>query len=90
MTKLAAVSRGRFAVSRGGFEGAFASRHAIPPHFARFRAEHDGEEPWSEDDLFGLESALAFAGSIEEIAIFLGREVKDVRRKASERGWPTR
>ena len=87
MTKLAAVSRGRF-------EGAFTSRRAIspraiPPHFARFRAEHDGEEPWSEDDLFGLESALAFAGSIEEIAIFLGREVQDVRRKASERGWPT-
>jgi len=59
----------------------------LPPHFAGFRAECDGEEPWSEDDLFGLESALAFAGKIEEIAIFLGREVQEVRQKASERGW---
>ena len=41
--------------------------------------------PWSEDELFGLDSALDWGGSIEEIADFLGREVAEVERKASER-----
>jgi hypothetical protein len=41
--------------------------------------------PWSEDELFGLDSALDWGGSIEEIADFLGREVGEVERKASER-----
>jgi hypothetical protein len=39
--------------------------------------------------LFGLDSGLAFGGDIEEIANFLGREVEEVRRKASERGRST-
>jgi hypothetical protein len=34
----------------------------------------DGEESWSEDGLFGLDSALSFGARIEEIAVFLGRE----------------
>jgi hypothetical protein len=79
------------AISRGSFGGASLSPRAMPkvsPHFARYRAEYDGDKRWSENDLFDLESALAFAGSIEEIAIFLGRDVQEVRRKASERGWP--
>jgi hypothetical protein len=42
-------------------------------------------KPWSEDELFGLDSALDWGGSIEEIADFLGREVAEVERKASER-----
>jgi hypothetical protein len=38
--------------------------------------EHrDGEKPWSEDDLFDLESALAWGGNIKDIADFLSREV---------------
>ena len=57
-------------------------------HFARVHAANDGAERWSEDDLFGLDSGLAFGGNIEEIANFLGREVEEVRRKAAERGWP--
>jgi hypothetical protein len=72
-----------------GSSGAFMPPRALQkvfPYFARYRPEYDGE-PWSENDLFDLESALAFAGRIEEIAIFLGREVQEVRRKASERGW---
>jgi hypothetical protein len=35
----------------------------------------DGEESWSEHDLFDLDSALSFGARIEEIAVFLGREV---------------
>jgi hypothetical protein len=50
---------------------------------------HDGEESWSEDDLFDLDSALSFGACIEEIAVFLGREVEDVERKAFERNGPT-
>jgi hypothetical protein len=42
-------------------------------------------KPWSEDELFGLDSALDWGGSIEDIADFLGREVVEVERKASER-----
>jgi hypothetical protein len=49
----------------------------------------DGEEPWSEDDLFDLDSALSFGAHIEEIAIFLRREVEDVERKAVERHRPS-
>jgi hypothetical protein len=45
----------------------------------------DGEDPWSEDDLFDPDSALAFGARIEEIAVFLRREVEDVERKAFER-----
>jgi hypothetical protein len=60
----------------------------VSAHFARVRPENDGEEPWTEEDLFDLDSALAFGGSIEEIAIFLRREVEEVQRKASERNLP--
>jgi hypothetical protein len=49
----------------------------------------DGDEPWSEDDLFDLDSALSFGAPIEEIAVFLRREVEDVERKAFERNRPT-
>jgi hypothetical protein len=45
----------------------------------------DAEEPWSEDDLVDLDSALSFGACIEEIAVFLRREVEDVERKAFER-----
>jgi hypothetical protein len=45
----------------------------------------DGDEPWSEDDLFDLDSALSFGACIEEIAVFLRREVEDVERKVFER-----
>src|SRR5947207_1556597 len=45
----------------------------------------DGEDPWSEDDLFDPDSALAFGARIEGIAVFLRREVEDVERKAFER-----
>ena len=48
----------------------------------------DGEKPWSEDDLFDLDSALDWGGTIEDIADFLGREVAEVRRKACERDLP--
>jgi hypothetical protein len=61
----------------------------VSAHFACARSANDGTEPWSEDDLFGLDSGLAFGGDIEEIANFLGRDVEEVRRKASERGWST-
>jgi hypothetical protein len=44
-----------------------------------------GQKPWTEDDLFDLDSALACGGDIEEIADFLIREVAEVERKASER-----
>jgi hypothetical protein len=44
-----------------------------------------GQRPWTEDDLFDLDSALACGGDIEEIADFLTREVAEVERKASER-----
>jgi hypothetical protein len=49
----------------------------------------DGDEPWSEDDLFDLDSALSFGACIEEIAVFLRREVEDVERKAFERNRQT-
>ena len=48
----------------------------------------DGEESWSEHDLFDLDSALSFGARIEEIAVLLGREVEDVERKAFERNLP--
>jgi hypothetical protein len=48
----------------------------------------DGEKPWSEDDLFDLDSALDWGGSIEDIADFLGRDVAEVRAKACERDLP--
>jgi hypothetical protein len=48
----------------------------------------DGEESWSEDDLFDLDSAHSFGARIEEIAVFFGREVEDVERKALERSLP--
>jgi hypothetical protein len=48
----------------------------------------DGEEPWSEDDLFDLDSALSFGANIEEIAVFLRREVEDVEQKAFKRNRP--
>ena len=44
-----------------------------------------GQKPWTEDDLFDLDSALACGGDIEEIADFLTRKVAEVERKASER-----
>jgi hypothetical protein len=49
-----------------------------------------GLKPWSEDELFGLDSALDWGDSMEEIADFLGREVAEVERKATERNllWP--
>jgi hypothetical protein len=51
--------------------------------------EHrDGEKPWSEDDLFDLDSALDWGGTAEDIADFLGREVAEVQRKAAERKLP--
>jgi hypothetical protein len=50
----------------------------------------DGDEPWSEDDLFDLDSALSFGACNEEIAVFLRREVEDVERKAFERDRPRR
>jgi hypothetical protein len=49
----------------------------------------DGDESWSEDDLFDQDSALSFGAHIEEIAVFHGREVEDVERKAFERNRPT-
>jgi hypothetical protein len=49
------------------------------------KGNRDGQKPWSEDELFGLDSALDWGGSIEDIADFLGREVAEVERKASER-----
>jgi hypothetical protein len=47
-----------------------------------------GEKPWSEDDLFDLDSALDWGGTAEDIADFLGREVAEVQRKAAERSLP--
>ena len=47
-----------------------------------------GEKPWSEDDLFDLDSALDWGGTAEDIADFLGREVAEVERKAAERNLP--
>jgi hypothetical protein len=49
------------------------------------KGNREGQESWSEDDLFDLDSALAWGGNIEDIADFLGREVSEVERKASER-----
>jgi hypothetical protein len=50
----------------------------------------DGDEPWSEGDLFDLDSALSFGARIEEIAVFLRREVEDVERKALGRTRPNK
>jgi hypothetical protein len=51
--------------------------------------EHrDGEKPWSDDDLFDLDSALDWGGTADDIADFLGREVAEVQRKAAERNLP--
>ena len=51
--------------------------------------EHpDGEKPWSEDDLFDLDSALDWGGTAEDIADFLGREVAENQLKAAERNLP--
>ena len=48
-------------------------------------SEHrDGEKPWSEDDLFDLESAIAWGGNIKDIADFLSREVGEIQQKAAE------
>ena len=47
-----------------------------------------GEVPWSEADLFDRDSALSFGARIEEIAVFLRREVEDVERRAFERNRP--
>jgi hypothetical protein len=49
------------------------------------KGNRDGQKPWTEDDLFDLDSALAYGGDIEDIADFLSREVVEVERKASER-----
>jgi hypothetical protein len=57
------------------------------PSFGRLRVKLNrvGQKPWTEDDIFDLDSALACGGDIEEIADFLTREVAEVERKASER-----
>jgi hypothetical protein len=45
----------------------------------------DGEESWSEDDLFDLDSALSFGARIEEIAVFLRRRsTKGLRMQSAE------
>jgi hypothetical protein len=49
----------------------------------------DGDEPWSDADLCDLDSTLSFGANIEEIALFLRREVEDVERKAFERSRPS-
>jgi hypothetical protein len=49
------------------------------------KGNRDGQEPWTEDDLFDLDSALACGGDITDIADFLSRDVAEVERKASER-----
>jgi hypothetical protein len=42
----------------------------------------DGQKPWTEDDLFDLDSALACGGDIHDTADFLSREVA---RRLNER-----
>jgi hypothetical protein len=49
------------------------------------KGNRDGQKPWSEDDLFDLDSALACGGDIHDIADFLSRDVAEVERKAFER-----
>jgi hypothetical protein len=49
------------------------------------KGNRDGQKPWSEDELFDLDSALAWGGNIEDIADFLGRDVVEIERKVSER-----
>jgi hypothetical protein len=49
------------------------------------KGSRDGHKPWSEDELFDLDSALAWGATSEDIADFLGRDVVEVERKASER-----
>jgi hypothetical protein len=46
------------------------------------KGNRDGHEPWTEDDLFDLDSALACGGAINDIADFLSRGVAEVERKA--------
>jgi hypothetical protein len=48
------------------------------------KGNRDGQKPWSEDELFDLDSALCCGGDIEDIADFLSREVVEVERKASD------
>ena len=48
----------------------------------------DGEESWSEDDLFDLDSGLSFGARIEKIAVFLRRKIEDVERSECERNRP--
>jgi hypothetical protein len=52
------------------------------------KGNRDGQEPWTEDDLFDLDSALACGGDINDIADFLSRDVAEVERKAYERNLP--
>jgi hypothetical protein len=52
------------------------------------KGNSDGQKPWSEDELFDLDSALDWGGTAEDIADFLGREVAEVQRKAAERNLP--
>ena len=49
------------------------------------KGNRDGQKPWSEDELFDLDSALCCGGDIEDIADFLSREAAEVERKAAER-----
>jgi hypothetical protein len=44
------------------------------------KGNRDGQKPWSEDDLFDLDSALACGGDIYDIADFLSRDVAEVER----------
>jgi hypothetical protein len=52
------------------------------------KGNREGQEPWTEDDLFDLDSALACGGDINDVADFLSRDVAEVERKAYERNLP--
>jgi hypothetical protein len=52
------------------------------------KRNRDSQEPRTEDDLFDLDSALAWGGEIHDIADFLGRDVAEVERKAYKRNLP--
>jgi hypothetical protein len=52
------------------------------------KGNRDGQTPWSDDDLFDMDSALAWGGDIHDIADFLSRDVAEVERKAYERNLP--
>jgi hypothetical protein len=52
------------------------------------KGNRDGQKPWSDDDLFDLDSSLAWGGDIHDIADFLSRDVAEVERKAHERNLP--